>query len=528
MQDLRGPFAGPITKQALLSNMHERELLLSNQYDDNDVLTALGKCTVVKRRPSFDDDPNRELPPGVWLSRYNVDFGDTSPGTTLLTAYDGENHPWPDEDEEKSEEGADSGDGPEDEDAKDLDEPVDGEADDDEGAARRSRSSSYQGRYSEDDTEDESMLTPSENSEVHLSEGPNTKGKIMIGSDHQAGLEGSHLGQTVVSRNPQLVWKKDAGSKVDMDKYLQASAEIIVDYMVKNSLLTQDPYFPLPEEQMEKFLKDQKLATMTLSNLSTGSSMTKANNKLTRECKLDSLIELLHTKEYNVEEALKEVTVSPHDYVTSWTKMERLLFDSSFRRFSGSLRMIRANSLSTKTFKDIVDYHYRFKIPDQFRRYQDKKREHAVRMMEIIENRRPEDTAIPAPRSESRGRSSYDSTAPNGGRTDWYVSYTAGLVCYLCICCHIFLPFVLLNSRSKTPTSDVVGVVEERRTSAKDLLVDVHQAVGPEKMAEICKAIKSLERGSIADLKERAGEILHGHPVLLDRFLEYLPKQYRS
>jgi hypothetical protein len=71
-------------------------------------------------------------------------------------------------------------------------------------------------------------------------------------------------------------------------------------------------------------------------------------------------------------------------------------------------------------------------------------------------------------------------------------------------------------------------VAEERRTSAKDLLVDIQQAVGAEKMAEICKAIKSLEQRSVADLKERAGEILHGHPVLFDRFLEYLPKQYRA
>mmetsp|Transcript_22659 Transcript_22659/g.37475 ORF Transcript_22659/g.37475 Transcript_22659/m.37475 type:complete len:657 (-) Transcript_22659:153-2123(-) len=503
VQDLRGPIAGPISKQALLANMNERELLLSNQYDDNDVLTVLGKCNVVKRRPGDYDQVVPELPPGVWLSRYNVDFGDATPATTLLTAYDGENQPWPDEvddsEEEMVEESEDaariaSTNGDED-DGKDLGEELDDEADDEGGSTRRARSSSYQGRYSEDDTDESMLETSSASSEIRLSEGPNTKGKISIGPDHQAGLEGFHQGQAVVSRNPVLVWKKDAGATVDMDKYLAAAAEILVDYMVKNSLLTQDPYFPLPEEQMEQFLKTQKLSTMTLSNLSTGSSMTKSHNKLTRECKLDSLIALLNAKEYNVEEALREVKASPHDYVTSWTKMERLLFDSGFRRYSGSLRMIRANSLDSKTFKDIVDYHYRFKIPDQFRRYQDKKREHAVRMMEIIENRRTEDSTIP-PRE---GRKSPYIDEPNGGRTDW----------------------------SKTPTTDVVGVVEERRTSAKDLLMEIHQAVGPEKMAEICKAIKTLERRSIADLKERAGEILRGHPMLLDKFVEYLPRQYR-
>jgi hypothetical protein len=69
--------------------------------------------------------------------------------------------------------------------------------------------------------------------------------------------------------------------------------------------------------------------------------------------------------------------------------------------------MIAANSLVSKNFKDAVDYHYRFKIPGQFRRYQDKKREHAVRMMEIIENRRSEDTSV-VPKDDGRRRSQSD------------------------------------------------------------------------------------------------------------------------
>jgi hypothetical protein len=50
--------------------------------------------------------------------------------------------------------------------------------------------------------------------------------------------------------------------------------------------------------------------------------------------------------------------------------------------------MIGKGIAPTKDFKDTIDYHYRFKIPDQFRRFQDKKREQAVRMIECIETRR--------------------------------------------------------------------------------------------------------------------------------------------
>jgi hypothetical protein len=471
-----------------VATLTNRDLVLSNQYDDNDVLTVLDKCTVVNRRPDEEMPDPDLLSSGVFLSRYSISFGET-PGTSLLTAYDGENQPWPDELEESR------GDSPEG-DTKDLQDDMEGEADD-EALTRPRRSSSFRDNYfGEADTDGTFEETGSDSSEMPLTEGANTKGKIMIGPEHQATVEPFHAGRQVVSRNPQLMWRKEAGSAVNMDKYLGDAAEILLEYLEQKGLLTEEPYFPFPEEKMQTFLKEQKLSSMTLSNLSTGSSMTKGRNKLTRECKLDRLIELLHTKEYSIEEALKEIKSSPQDYVTLWTKMERDLFDSGFRRYSGSLRLITANSLVAKNFKDVVDYHYRFKIPGQFRRYQDKKREHAVRMMEIIENRRTEETAI-APRDDSRRRTLSD--IPNG-RTDW----------------------------SKTGISDVVGAVEERRTSAKDLLFDIQNAVGTEKMRQICRAIKSLQSKSIADLKDRAEDILQSHPALLDRFLDYLPKRFRS
>lgn len=488
VQQLKGTFAGPLTKQQLLATITNRDLVLSNQYDDNDVLTVLDKCTVVNRRPGEEIPPPDMIPRGVFVSRYSISFGDT-PGTSILTVYDGENQPWPDSMVEATEVIK-----PED-DPKILHNEVEGEADY-EGTSNAGRNSSFRDTYfGEADTDGTFEESGSETSELLLSEGTNTKGKIQIGPEHQANLDSFDVDQQVVSRNPQLIWLKAAGSTANMDKYLTGAAEILFEYLEQNGLLTQEPYFPFPEEKTEDFLNELGLTSMTLSNLSTGSSMTKPRSKLTRECKLDQIIELLHTKEYNVDAALHEIKSSPQDYVTLWTKMERDLFDNGFRRYSGSLRMIAANSLVSKNFKDAVDYHYRFKIPGQFRRNQDKKREHAVRMMEIIENRRSEDTSI-VPKDDGRRRSQSDAS----GRTDW----------------------------SKTSVFDVIGVVDERRTSAKDLLFDIQQAVGTEKMKQICRAIKSLHSKSVGDLKDRAEEILQSHPGLLDRFLDYLPKRFRT
>ena len=95
VQQLKGTFAGPITKQQLLSTITNRDLVLSNQYDDNNILTVLDKCTVVNRQPGDEIPPLDVMPPGVFVSRYSISFGDT-PGASIFTAYGGENQPWPD------------------------------------------------------------------------------------------------------------------------------------------------------------------------------------------------------------------------------------------------------------------------------------------------------------------------------------------------------------------------------------------------------------------------------------------------
>jgi hypothetical protein len=133
---------------------------------------------------------------------------------------------------------------------------------------------------------------------------------------------------------------------------------------------------------------------LTLSQMSTASSLSKDHNELTRECKIDELLTALKEHNYNPKAALAYVKAHPREYLTIWTEKERESFNSVFRRHSGSLRMISKALAGTKTFKDVVDYHYRFKIPDQFRRYQEKKREQAVRMMECLEKRRSLDAPI--------------------------------------------------------------------------------------------------------------------------------------
>lgn len=82
--------------------------------------------------------------------------------------------------------------------------------------------------------------------------------------------------------------------------------------------------------------------------------------------------------------------------------------------------------------------------------------------------------------------------------------------------------------RSKTGMADVVGAAEGRRVAAKELLLQIQEAMGSETMALIAEAVKTLHGVSSSDLKERAVGILREQPHLLERFLGFLPKRFRT
>jgi hypothetical protein len=79
--------------------------------------------------------------------------------------------------------------------------------------------------------------------------------------------------------------------------------------------------------------------------------------------------------------------------------------------------------------------------------------------------------------------------------------------------------------RAKTSTGDVTGDVEERRVSAKQLLLDLERKLGPEKLAEVANAIKRWHQESIPELQVFLVEVLRGQTELLERFLDFLPKR---
>lgn len=381
-----------------------------------------------------------EAPEEILVSSYRINFG--PPGTIELKAFEGPDEPWPifePEDFEKEAEASDAAS------VQSIPKPPPVAA-----AKKEMRSPSIsegpkalksRRTTAMDETSSSSSTSPSPTSGDEASldfcqddelgpdtEGSTTKGSIFVGPEHQVDVPPFTPGQTVASRNPTLVWKPGAVSDDVVDEYLNKASKILNDYMEQNGLVVDDPYAPLPSARVMAMVEAENNGKpLTLSRLSTASSLSKDRNELMRECKLDELLTTLQENDYNPEKALAYVAENPREFLTIWTEKERESFNSVFRRNQGSLRMIAKALSGTKTFKDVVDYHYRFKIPDQFRRYQEKKREQALRMMECVEHRRSLEAPISQRHEAAAELRKRDAAKKN---EEWYVC-----LIFCCFCC---------------------------------------------------------------------------------------------
>ena len=74
------------------------------------------------------------------------------------------------------------------------------------------------------------------------------------------------------------------------------------------------------------------------------------------------------------------------------------------------------------------------------------------------------------------------------------------------------------------------GSAEARRVGAKDFLLSTRDAIGPEQYLILVNYLKALNSRTltIPQLKEGFESVLHDHPVLLEKFVAFLPKKFLS
>jgi hypothetical protein len=582
LEQLPYQWEGSLTREELVARMAGDEVVLSNHLDENEIATIEGPCYMTYRATSENrirPTAQRTHLPKSFQCQYKVDImpGNSTVKLLPMTSEDKrffarnltedqrqaiqdqrralrehppneqslyvdmtaneqdetiDNDVNEDEDdngggaaafdnEEEEEDGGGGDDAPEHQGAKEKevialesDEGDDDDEDDDDGenedmdivqeedtSAARPERADTMGTSSSDgsDDDDDSASSDSRREKMQIieGEGSNLRSDILVGSKHQAVVVPFVPGHVVQSRKPKLVWKPQQLSETALHDFLSRLADLHTPYLSRHGLTTQEPYCPLPIERAEALMREMPSGkSLTGSSISTASSVCIKKNSLLKECNIDAALELLHDHQYNADAALEAAKSNLDGISGGWTRAEKEIFDQGFRHYDGSLRMIGKKIGPTKTFRDVVDYHYRFKIPDQFRLYQTKRREQAVRMMDCIEKRRYHDHTLYPSGENTAATKDIEPDAKR--RKHW----------------------------SETSVAESTGAVEERRQSAKGLLLEVQKVKGKETMGEVAAIIRQLHTSYDAETKDALFSLLRGDPDLQKRFLDFLPKRF--
>jgi hypothetical protein len=498
LEGIRGSFVvegtanGGGTKDELLSKMSSQDLVLTDQSDDNVVTSIIGKARVVKRKAgdqSIEED--RTDLNGCFVCRYNL--------TLCLADSHGKDDmaakliPWTDDTDVFTDFGE-----------------VSNTITDNYGCNLARNDNNYVTPFSP------SSLTMSPRRVV--SGGGAFLGKIRIGDHHQAEIPPQLDLQRKVSfrglvnppsqRIPALVWDpaNDEGNHVD--DFLEEACSLLGNHMKTVGL--------------EPFHDANYI----------GSLDAEAEAKTPREIDIVSLLTELHVCRGDARKAIKRIEDRPEMFMTIWNKKDTERFDASYRIYRESIRMI-ANTLGERNCKEVVDYQYRFKYCENFRRFMRKKREKAEEIMATVEDRMLNEK-MKEDEKKVRGENDVDSSVSSEeeGKVSASTIYVGGGT-------EAGREFGPVNNRVRTwfrtggGVRDAVGANQQRRNVACGILAQVRERIGDDAYQTLAKSIKAccnsnqMADGVLLDVKSTAEDIMKSHPDLLERFMAFLPKEIR-
>lgn len=496
---IRGQFVG-VSRSELVSAMTPRDILLGEQTDINEISTILGKCKVIRIKPDPAAGRKRSSSrisksQGAFFCRYNISIvpppKSKGKGKIVITPYEGpdeeeneedvQKHPnkKPRMDTKRSSQQSD------DVQAKEQERTTAEEATTENHAASKNGNSSS--AEEKDDDSSQGMSDRRTRKKAPVTEGSATL-KIKVGEEHQASLPPQmNKRKYLPTRKPTMVWKPQGINDTKLHSYFNEASAILKAHMKEKGY---DMTRSLPHNIPSEFSANDSKARL-------------ASHCAYREFNVDDLIFLLHDHNYNTASALKGLKNYPEEYLFIWTKEDKALYNAGFQNHSSNLHLISKNvAISNKhkgVHKDVVDYHYRFKIPDQFKRFQDLKREQARRMLEAGERLRLNEFL-----SEGGYQNGHASSTTGGPKKNQQWSKNGGV-------------------------PGEIGELEARRLGCKSFLFEVREAVGPEKYLTLVNLLKSLHARvlTIPQLKEGFAAILENHPKLMSQFDAYLPTSFR-
>ena len=522
---LKGSFSvkgakGTVFKDKVLATMASQDLVLTDQSDDNVVSTILGKIQVIQKKPlaRAGDKSDVNVPKGALICRYDLNFCRFSSGKEGMVKL----IPYTDDTSESD--GSfkvGTGNGLKRGSSQDIasSEPV--STDEDGYSSDKQRViTNYAASYSQ-------LQYPMSPRRV-ISEGP-TVGKIKVGPDYQAvippqldlqkktSFRGLDQREAPSQRIPLMVWDPATDEGDAVDGFLDEACALLMNHM---QTLELKPYHDVNYVESPNNL---------------------AEAKRPREANICCLLTELHECRGDVGKAIKKISANPESYITLWDKDDKEKFDTGFRLYRDSIRMI-ANTLGdSKSCMDAVDYQYRFKLIENFRRFKMKKREKAEEIMTNVEDRMMNEKVKAEAKADAKSQDTMETEASSSDEEDGKPSAemaSDNKVSNLTAmpATHATGP---VNNRIRTwfktggGDESAVGATQQRRNRACDLLSRVAETVGKDAYATLAKSLKSCNssqennNNSLSDVEATANDILKSHPDLLEQFITFLPKQVK-
>jgi len=481
------------TTDDILTNLSPQDLVLTDQYDDNVITTIMGKARVVKKNPTYQSIQENES----FICSYYLNFINDSRKVIIF--------PFTDD-------GADNFTvSPHHVSNSTSSDPT--ITDDERNGNKPSASQSH------------AQLSMSSTRRVASVGETLFVGKIRISENHQADIPPQLDLQRKVSfrglanppsqRIPTLVWDpaNDEGDQVDT--FIMDAYSLLGEYL---RTIGVEPFHDV------NYI---------------GSFDNKAEAKRPREIDMCSLLAELHECRGDARKAIRRIEADPELYLTYFNKKDMDRFDASYRIYRDSIRMIANAFGDDKCCKEVVDYQYRFKYCENFRRFMRKKREKAEEMMATVEDRMLLEKINEEDKNSPGGNDDNDSTSSDDdGKVPASTNVTLGGTSSMLTA----VPATRLgpvNNRIRTwfrtggGDKDAVGATQQRRNNACGFLKQLREKVGEEAYDTLAKSIKTCCSSNPAadslllDVKSTAKDLMKSYPELLEQFLTFLPKEIR-
>jgi len=508
------------SKEAILASLASQDLVLTDRSDNNSISTVLGKIKVVKRKPlvdhSFDDEEMNDQK-GTFVCRYDLSFVKSSGKGAMVVKL----IPYGDEMDFGDSFIATTGscaNGSESNNDLDSSDPTPTSTDDDGYNSARDEKQDVNNNYAA------APLSSFPMSPRRLvAEGGTTVGKIKIGPNHQATIPEQldlarktsfrGLANPPSQRIPMMVWDPATNDKNAVNEFLEEATSLLCNHMKQAGI--------------QPFLDANYVE----------SPNAEAEAEKPREVNVDRLLTELHECKGNTGKAIKRISSNPEKYMTIWTSKDKEQFDTGYRTYRESIRMI-ANSLgNSKSCKDTVDYQYRFKLVENFRRFRMKRREKAEEIMATVEDRMLNEKVKADAKSQEAIETDISSSEEDEGKVSSIVHGKVGAGGR-----GAAVPATRdgpVNNRVRTwfrtggGGDDSIGATQQRRNQACEVLSHVRERVSKDAYVALAKSIKACNSShatgtSLSEVKTVAEEIMKNHPDLLERFITFLPKEVQS